>query len=282
MRKTLRAAAAALLAVAGASAVSSVAPTAALAARTDCRPTALSNLQQLSPEGYKIYEDISDKRHFLRFLTCDDVVLGLATAVHESVHLITSEKDAYPLIVGGFAKRPSESLRFFAPRDVAGKFDARDVYVRTYLKRGSASSNEDFRFLLDELNAYSHDLSSAVKLESLRRVSDGDVGHRDGLASLMSFVMSYADTARQSVPATWENLQRPEVKETVRTLWTQAETALGASCAVPHFGQDDRKPIAFLSDPRNGTGLAELIGREPLRPCQAPKDTASSGSTVTR
>src|SRR5262245_53586475 len=94
MRKALRAAAAALLAVAGASAIASVAPSAALAARTDCQPQALSNLQQLSPQGYRIYQDISDKRHFLRFLTCDDVVLGLATAVHESVHLITSDKDA--------------------------------------------------------------------------------------------------------------------------------------------------------------------------------------------
>jgi hypothetical protein len=281
MRKTLRAAVAALLAVAGASAIASVAPSVASAARTECQPQALRDLQRLSPQGHAIYEAISDKRHFLRFLTCDDVVLGLATAVHESVHLLTSEKDAYPLIDGGTAKRPSESLRFFAPRDIARKFDARDIYVQTYLKRGSASSNEDFRFLLDELNAYSHDLSSAVRLASLRRPDEGDVGHRDGLASLMAFVMSYADTARKSVPGTWENLQRPEVKETVQTLWAQAETALTSSCDMPGYGRDDRKPIAFLSDPENGAALAELLGRAPLRPCQVP-GTASSGSSVTR
>jgi hypothetical protein len=271
MRYASRAAAAALLAVAWSSA--------SMAARRDCQPQALRDLQRLSPEGHIVYQAMTDKRHFLRFLTCDDVVLGLATAVHESVHLLTSEKDAYPLIDGGTASRPSESLRFFPPREIARKFDARDMYVQTYLRPGMASSSADFRFLLDELNAYSHDLGSAVKLASLHKRGDGDVGHRDGLASLMSFVMSYADTARDSVPATWENLQRPEVKETVKTLWTQAEAVLASSCAIPEFGQDDRKPIAFLADPRNGAGLAELIGRAPLRPCQA---TASSGSSVAR
>ena len=276
MRKALWAAVAALTAVAWAPA--------AQAARTDCQPQALRDLQRLAPRGHAVYEAISDKRHFLRFLTCDDVVLGLATAVHESVHLLTSEKDAYPLIDGGTAKRPSESLRFFPPKEIARKFGADDMYVRTYLRPGMATSSDDIRFLLDELNAYSHDLATSVRLVSLVRPEHGQVGHRDGLAALMSFVMSYVDTARASVPATWANLQRPEVKETVRTLWTQAESALAASCALPAFGQEDRKSMAFLSDPRNGTGLAELIGRAPLRPCQGPEPmpSASSGSTVTR
>jgi hypothetical protein len=275
MRKVLRAASAALLAVAWSQA--------ALAARTDCQPQALRDLERLSPQGYAVYQAISDKRHFLRFLTCDDVVLGLSTALHESVHLLTSEKDAYPLVDGGVAKRPSESLRFFPPREIASRFDGRDAYVQTYLRRGAASSADDFRFLLDELNAYTHDLNSSVRLVSLRRPEHGEVGHRDGLAALMSFVMSYADTARQSVPGTWENLQRPETKETVRTLWTQAEKALAASCGIPAFGRDDRKPIGFLCDQKNGAALADLLGRAPACPatCLGP-GTASSGSSVTR
>jgi hypothetical protein len=279
MRKALRAAAAALFAVVAASAASSAAPV----ARTDCKPQDLRDLERLSPQGHAIYAAISDKRHFLRFLTCDDEVLDLATAVHESVHLLTSEKEAYPLIDGGFAKRPSEGLRFFAPREIAHKFDARDTYVQTYLKRGSASSSDDFRYLLDELNAYSHDLNSAIRLESLRRPENGTVGHRDGLAALMEFVMSYVDTARQSVPGTWENLQRPETRATVQTLWTQAEKTLAASCGIPAFGQDDRKPIGFLCDQKNGAGLQELLGRTPVCPatCLGP-DTASAGGPVAR
>jgi hypothetical protein len=275
MRKALWAAAAALLAIAWSQP--------AMAARTDCQPQALRDLQRLSPQGHAVYQAITDKRHFLRFLTCDDVVLGLATAVHESVHLLTSEKDAYPLIDGGTAKRPSESLRFFAPRDIARKFNAGDMYVQTYLRPGAASSSADFRFLLDELNAYSHDLNSATKLISLHRPEHGAVGHRDGLAALMSFVMSYVDTARQSFPGTWENLQRPEVRETVQTLWAQAETALASSCAIPGFGQDDRKPVGFLCDARNAGGLADLLGRAPACPAACPgSGTASSGSSATR
>lgn len=268
MRSALRAAAAALAAV--------VWSQASMAAPTDCQPQALRDLERLSPQGHAVYEAISDKRHFLRFLTCDDVVLGLATAVHESVHLLTSEKDAYPLINGNVAERPSESLRFFAPRNIARKFSARDIYVETYLRPGSASSSDDFRFLLDELNAYSHDLATAVQLISLQRPGHGDVGHRDGLASLMAFTMSYIDTARASVPETWANLQRPEVRRSVQAIWAQAESALATSCTVPGFGQDDRKPIAFLAHAGNGTGLAELLGRPPLRPCQSP-ETAAPG-----
>jgi hypothetical protein len=276
MRYASRAAAAALLAVAWSSA--------STAARTDCQPQALRDLQRLSPQGHAVYQAITDKRHFLRFLTCDDVVLGLATAVHESVHLLTSEKDAYPLIDGGTATRPSESLRFFPPREIAKRFDARDMYVQTYLRPGMASSSADFRFLLDELNAYSHDLHSSLRLASLRRPEHGEVGHRDGLAALMAFVMSYVDTARQSVPGTWENLQRPEVKQTVQTLWTQAETALAASCGVPGFGREDKKAIGLLCDERNGAGLATLLGRAPACPatCLGSGTAAAPGGSVTR
>jgi hypothetical protein len=275
MRKVVRAASAALLAVVWAQG--------ALAAQTGCQPQALRDLERLSPQGHSVYKAISDKRHFLRFLTCDDVVLGLSTAVHESVHLLTSEKNAYPLVDGGVAKRPSENLRFFPPREIAGKFDGRDTYVQTYLKRGAASSADDFRFLLDELNAYTHDLNSSVRLVSLRRPENGEVGHRDGLAALMSFVMSYADTARQSAPATWENLQRPDTKETVRALWAQAETALASSCGIPAFGRDDKKPIGFLCDTKNHAGLTELLGRAPACPATcAGSGTASAGTSVTR
>jgi len=145
------------------------------------------------------------------------------------------------------------------------------------------TSADDFRFLLDELNAYSHDLNSSVRLVSLRRPEHGEVGHRDGLAALMSFVLSYADTARQSVPATWESLQRPETKETVRTLWTQAEKALASSCGIPAFGRDDKKSIGFLCDPRNHAGLTDLLGRAPACPATClGSGTASAGTSVTR
>lgn len=274
MHRALKAAAAAACAFAWSSA--------ALAARSDCQPQALRDLERLSPQGHAIYLAMSNKGHFLRFLTCDDVLLGLATAVHESVHLLTAEKDAYPLIDGTSVRRPPEGLRFLPPRDIARRFDPRDVYVQNYLRRGSASSADDFRFLLDELNAYSHDLNSAVQLVPLRR-GDRQVGHRDGLAALMSFVMGYADAARQSARGTWEGLQRPETKKVVATLWAQAEGVLASSCGVPAFGREDRKHIAFLCDRRNGEALGLLLGRAPACPAAClGTGTASAGGGVAR
>jgi len=274
MTGLLRATAVALLAVAWSPALA--------APRTDCQPQAIRDLERLSPRGHAIYQALSDKRHFLRFLTCDDVVLGLSTAVHESVHMLTGDRDAYPLIEGGDIGRPGEALRFFAPRDIAKRFDPRDIYVQTYLRRGGASSADDLRFLLDELNAYSHDLHSAVKLVPLRKAGH-EVGHRDGLAALMSFLMGYADAARQSVPGTWEGLQRPEMRKLVGTLWTQAEGTLASSCSIAGFGREDRKYIAYLCDRKNGAALGALLGRAPVCATACLRgETASAPGAVAR
>jgi hypothetical protein len=248
--------------------------------RTDCQPQAIRDLQRLSPQGHAIYSAMADKKQFLFFLTCDNVQLGLATAVHESVHMLTEQKNAYPLIAGGSVKRVHEVSRFYPPREIARKFDQRDIYVQTYLRRGSASSADDVVYLLDELNAYSHDLNSATKLVALHR-GGGQVDHRAGLAALMSFTMAYADTARQQKSPTWQGLQRPEVKHLVEALWTQAETVFVASLSVQGMGGETY--IRFLCDRANGGALGELLGRAPMSPraCRSA-GTASSQNRATR
>jgi hypothetical protein len=236
--------------------------------RTDCQPQAIRDLQRLSPQGHAIYSAMTDKKQFLFFLTCDNVQLGLATAVHESVHMLTEQKDAYPLIAGGSIKRVREVSRFYPPREVARKFDQGDIYVQTYLRRGAASSADDVAYLLDELNAYSHDLNSATKLGTLHK-GEGHVDHRAGLAALMSFLMGYADTAQAQKAATWQGFQRPEVKRLVQTLWTQAETVLADSLSIKGMGGE--KYMSFLCSRANGGALGELLGRAPMsaRACGA-------------
>lgn len=250
--------------------------TASAAPRDDCHAKATRDLQRLSPHGHAIYLAMTDKKLFLTWVGCDDLQLGLSTAVHESVHILTEEKDGFPLIGGGFIRRPHEVSKFFAPKELAHGFGKKDIYVQTYLRPGAASSADDFLFLLDELNAYSHDLSSAVRLVPLHRPGNGEVAHRDGLSALMSFVMSYVDTARRTKPATWEGLQRAEPRKVVQTLWSQAETALASSCALPAFGRDDRTSIGFVCDHKNSGALAELLGRPPACPreCLAPGTAA--------
>jgi hypothetical protein len=256
-------------------------PVGIAAPRTNCQPQALHDLQRLSPRGYAVYLAMKDKQQFLAFLTCDDVQLGLSTAVHESVHILTEQYDAYPLIAGGSVPRLHEISRFYPPREIAAAFNRNDNYVQTYLRRGAASSADDLSYLLDELNAYSHDLASATKLISIHREDDGQVDHRAGLAALMSFVMRYAKTAREEKHATWEGLQRAEVKALVRTLWMQAESVLTTSWGIPGFGGE--KYVEGLCNKRNGDALAELIAGDTMSPqvCAAVA-TASSGESLTK
>ena len=256
-------------------------PVGIAAPRTNCQPQALHDLQRLSPRGYDVYLAMKDKQQFLVFLTCDDVQLGLSTAVHESVHILTEQYDAYPLITGGSVARLHAISRFYPPREIAVAFNRNDNYVQTYLRRGAASSADDLSYLFDELNAYSHDLASATKLVAIHREDDGQVDHRAGLAALMSFVMHYAKTAREEKPATWKGLQSPEVKALVRTLWTQAETVLMASWGIPEFGGE--KYVEGLCNRRNGDALAELIGGNTMNPqvCAAVA-TAFSGESLTK
>jgi hypothetical protein len=257
-----------------------VAAPATAAPRTDCRQQAIRDLQRLSPQGHAIYSAMPDKKLFMFWVTCDDTQLGLATAVHESVHILTEQMDAYPLIGGGSIRRLHEVSRLFPPREIAGNFDRSDIYVQTYLRPGAATSATDLMYLLDELNAYTHDLNSAIRLAPLNK-SNSQVDHRDGLTALMAFVMSYVDRARRHKPATWEGLQRPEPRRLVQVLWRQAEATLTKSWDVPGIGHQDRKYVAFMCDHRNSDALAELLGRTPISAdaCAVAGGASSRAST---
>jgi hypothetical protein len=241
-----------------------------------CHSRALAELRRYSPHGYAVYQAMHDKNLFLTWITCDDIQTELSTAVHESVHILTEEKDAFPLIGGGSVPRPHEVSRFFPPREIAGGLNAADAYVQNYLGPDGASSKSDFLYLLDELNAYSHDLETAIALVPLQR-HDLQIDRRDGLAALMSFVMRYVDKAEQTQPATWRGLHDPEPSATIKALWSQAEKTLAASCGLPEFGMHDRDYIAYLCDKKNASALGDLLGRAPACPaaCLAP-GTASS------
>lgn len=251
---------------------------AAATPRSDCHAQAARDLERLSPQGHAVYLAMTDKKLFLTWIGCEDVQLGLSTAVHESVHILTEKNDAFPLIGGGMVRRPHEVSKFFPPKEMAGRFDRGDIYVQTYLLPGAASSADDFVYLLDELNAYSHDLNSAVQLVPLHKANSGEVAHRDGLAALMSFVVSYVSVARQSKPATWAGLQRPEPRKAVQTLWGQAETALASSCTQPAFGRNDHVYIGFMCESANNGALADLLGRAP----KCPRDCLSPGTAALR
>jgi hypothetical protein len=234
----------------------------------DCRPGAVERLRAAAPEGFAIYLAIKDKKFFLGWISCDEVQLGLPTAVHESAHYITAELDAFPLMHGGQLKRPHEVSAFYAPQLIATKFKPND-FVTTYLHPGSASSSTDFLYLLDELNAYTHDLDTAVKLSRSRGANEqgeGQVDHRDGLAALMAFVALYAERAEHSEPATWRGLLEPRVAKTVSELWGHAERVMASSCGIPNFGAHDKSLIRQFCQHGPQASLQKILGRAPVCP----------------
>ena len=257
-------------------------PAVSAASAADCRPAALERLRTAAPEGFAIYQAIKDKKFFVGWLSCDEAQLGLPTAVHESVHYIAAEIDAFPLVHGGQVKRPHEVSGFFAPSLIAGKFKA-DDFVTTYLRPGSASSSGDFLYLLDELNGYTHDLNTAVRLSHRRgQAGEGDqVDHRDGLAALMAFVALYVERAEQSEPATWSGLRAPGVARTVSELWGRAEQVMASSCGIPNFGTGDRSLIRQFCQPGPQASLQKILGRAPVCPsaCLSSTPVASRERT---
>src|ERR1051325_5787588 len=252
------------------------------AAARDCRAEAMARLQASAPNGFAIYQKTQDKKFFLNWIACDEAQLGLSTAVHESVHYITAETDAFPLINGAQLKRPHEVSAFFAPSLIAGKFRGTD-FADTYLRPGKASSSTDFLYLLDELNAYTHDLNTAVSLSRspVPVQENGDeVDHRDGLAALMAFVALYVDQAAQSDPATWNGLQQPRVAKVVSELWGSAEKVMASSCGIPQFGTQDKGLIRQFCQARPQAALQKILGRQPVCPtaCLKPLPLAARDS----
>lgn len=241
----------------------------------DCKAKAIDALEAASSNGYAVFQQVEDKTFFRTWLDCDDAQYGLPTAVHESVHLITSEADAYPLVGGGAVKRPPEDQRLLAPARIARHFRP-SLFVTTYLRPGSATSAADFRYLLDELNAYTHDLDTALALHTLRN-PDVQISHRDGLAALMSFVALYVEAA-EGDPATWTGLKRQEIRTAVTTLWDQAERTMLVSCRIPDIGSEDRSFLAKLCAVDPQASLARLLGRTPVCPkaCLGTKSKTAS------
>jgi hypothetical protein len=237
----------------------------AAAAGTNCHDKAIRDLKRLAPDGYAIYVAIEPKSSFLDWVTCDDVQLGLTTAVHETVHLLTAEHDSYVLISGDQITRIEETPKLFEPQSIAGQFDNNSTFVETYLKPGAASSATYLRYLLDELNAYSHDLNAAVKLLSISP-PDRMAYHRDGLAALMAFVAAYMETARAHHPNSWAVLQKPAAKTTIIKLWAQAEAVMSQSCKSPDIGFEAPQFLAKVCAQTAKHGIGQLLGRAPVCP----------------
>ena len=246
---------------------------AAAAPAVACRQAALAELRAASPEGYAIYHQTRDPGFFESWIDCGDAQYGLPTAVHEATHFVTGESDAFPLVGGGTVARPHEVSTFFPPFRIADRLGT-DDFTAIYLRRGRASSATDFLYLLDEFNAYTHDLAAAVDLKALGS-PDEAVDHRDGLAAMMAFLAVYAQTAQANEPETWYGLRQPGVAATIAALWSRAERVMNASCGIPNFGSADKaylRQACAAAGPGSALGL--ILERAPICPAACLEPTA--------
>lgn len=232
---------------------------------SQCVDKALATLKRLSPTGYAVYQRIRNKKSFTTWILCDEMQRGLTTGVHETVHMLTDQLNAYPLIDGRTLPRLAITDKLARPGLIAARFNPSDEFVKTYLLPGAASSADYFTYLLDEFNAYTHDLNTAIQTVSIAP-KDSNLGHRDGLAAMMSFMMTYVARAERSEPATWKALQRPDISRTVKTLWSEAERTMERSCGIPRYAVDDQSYLNHICDPANGRALSQIIGRQPRCP----------------
>lgn len=240
-----------------------------------CTKTHLETLRRTVPEGYVIFDKLKDKSVFTVWFKCENQQLEFTTGIHEGTHILTREINAYPLINGQTVAMVGEIRQLFRPGLLAPRFNPASAYVENYLMPGQASSADEFGYLLDELNAYSHDLNAAVKLRHLAR-KDYDVMHRDGLAALMAFTAAYVERARTQDKEAWAVLQSPDVRRSVATLWGQAENVMGASCGVPRYGTETPDYLKPVCSANIRHGLGHLLGRPPLCPVSCLKATAEA------
>ncbi|MEL6291183.1 MAG: hypothetical protein AAFQ44_05275 [Pseudomonadota bacterium] len=231
-----------------------------------CHSNAISSLKRFSPDGYAVYRAYRNKRRFLGWIdSCRDMVGGVVTAVHETVHMLTHQWDAYPLINGERLPRVPEARAFFPPRLVAKRFPRSSPFVESYLVTGQASSADYLRYLLDELNAYAHDLNTAVRMNALEARGQTTF-HRDGLAALMAFLAAYIDEAARRRRTTWRALMQPQHRRTVVALWAQAEDVMGRSCHVRDLGYEASRFLRPVCSVTAHDPLGVLLGRPPLCP----------------
>lgn len=253
--------------------LSSLAEPLGAAERPKCADANLATLRRFVPEGFSIYQRLTDKNNFTFWFQCQDQQIDLTNAVHEGAHILTTEIQAYPLIDGRTVPLVGESRKLFRPGLVAPRFPAASPFVANYLMPGQASSADHFGFLLDELNAYSHDLNAATKLRHLSRPDNGWL-HRDGLAALMAFTAAYVERARLEDRETWAILRSGPVKQTVATLWSQAEHVMSASCRIPRYADEAPEYLKPVCAANIRHGLGHLLGRPPLCPVSCLKALA--------
>lgn len=230
-----------------------------------CLDQAMESIRAADPRAYEDLRRSPEPKTFSAFLDCSEKDLQIASAIHEGVHGISN--DDLPLANG--ERFPQMQDIKLEPREIVpmlnfSGLETFDNYKETYML-GDASAKELYFVLLDEFNAYSRELTTAVRL-SRKGYTIAGGSLRDGVAAMMIFLKLTVAHAQRVHPDDWSRMQSPTHVRLIRALWRQAETALNEACLIEDMGIDDKPMLKIVYSDANSGALAQLLGTRPQAP----------------
>lgn len=261
----------------------------------DCRTKFLSTLQAADPAGYGIWNSIAsaDKSKVESLIECGPGLAietyKLARLVHESIHVADNE------LSNSTGKIEFISL---SGNRVALNPDARDsVYAFTRgqaLKVMSSSERslnrapiylyylgfESFDQLLDELNAYNHELQTDLFFPATRlHVDSGDAP-----LQMILFTLRYLQEMEKAQNRFYTARIQADsgVREVLTTLIREGYEITAKSCERPDLHLNDRALLNALAGPASVRQLTALFGNErPVLPTNCAKNAQHSSKKLT-
>ncbi len=172
-----------------------------------------------------------------------DAVMDLSTAVHESAHIVGLHQRrgrTHVLVLG-----KKSSLRFPIPKSFHRKEIKAELpaaindlsYSSTYLVGKSGA--QGIEMLLDELNAYTYSLFTAIAIAD-QLPKNIKQSSRDGLLVFMYYLQRYLSLARRTHTATYKAiLKSPALRKTIVELYDRAACVVELSSPYTQLGIND-------------------------------------------
>ncbi|MFO0546905.1 MAG: hypothetical protein U0271_00890 [Polyangiaceae bacterium] len=232
------------------------------------RKTAKALTERRYPDGLAFLEVQDDRAlgtWFMGTETVADVASGLPTALHEGCHMwgfkhfdlgrVTYRLTADRVLTTKRLKNFDRSAILTRHVDQAS-----DTYTKVYLVGKSGA--QGFNLLLDEYNAYAHSLVAQYCVRDL--LSPGTrVSARDGILTMMYYVETYLQIAREEHPKDYEAiLADPGHRRMILAVWARAELWLRRSTGIGALGISDASIADWVYAPERIAEIARVRDAE--------------------
>ncbi len=246
-----------------------------------CKTAVLQLLADRVPLERQVWELITpaSQAELTPLFKCDEkgaaTVLDTITFAHESIHKIDADHSdtfatpmrAYRLLSGEWITVvPNEDdytlahARGQALKSMSVSDRTDDGFVKVYLYDLGV---QDFFSILDEMNAYAHQLKTAMALPAYSGTSE----QRDGAAAMVVFSLRYLQSMQKQDPDYYASrIFAPEgdYASLMRNLITQVYTTINESCAITNLGMRDKQWFTALTTPASKVQLTKLFGADKL------------------